>query len=314
MITDAFVAANESAWRLPAGPGRRPVTLCEAADDDEAFVLLTDGIFDAVPLVLADGLERARDVVARLKRRDFYTLVSRPKKLPTLPICAHCSTMTRFTDKFCAECGARTDDRPRARVANANDGKRVFVPALVALTEEAVLSEVLKRLPNGSTVKADHVSVKITSIKHGWKTTVKDRGVRGALIHWETYDPVANVLFFNPKEDVLVGRHFSSDKISSLFIPTITHERVLYCYFKGSDPEDLEALTDAYDAYVATLPGDAHVGTSNPSPSPFPRKRKIRDPDEDDARPAPRDLAFSAMPDIAGRTAAKKGAPQLTSL
>ena len=302
MITDALMAADRSAWRL-AGGDRRPLKLSEAADDAAAFACLTDGILDAIPLLLDDGLEDARAVIARLKRRDFYTLVSGPRKLPTLPLCGGCTRETRFGDKFCAACGAACDDRAKVRIAKRR-GIHVYVPALAHLKASDVKKELVGRC--GGSVAADDVWVNVTSIKHGWKTTVPDQGRPGALVHWETYDPVANVLFFNPKADVVSGRNFSDAKISGLFIPKQTHERVLYCYFKGRDPDQLEALTRAYDAYAATLPGAAgHVGAGNPSPSPFRRKR----PPLGDG-PEPRDLGFghgATIPELVGSDGRPRG-------
>lgn len=302
MITDALMAADRSAWRL-AGGDRRPLKLSEAAADADAFACLTDGILDAIPLLLDDGLEDARAVIARLKRRDFYTLVSGPRKLPTLPLCGGCNRETRFADKFCAACGAACDDRAKVRIAKRR-GVHVYVPALAHLKASDVKRELVGRC--GGSVAADDVWVNVTSIKHGWKTTVPDQGRPGALVHWETYDPVANVLFFNPKADVVTGRNFSDAKISGLFIPKQTHERVLYCYFKGRDPDQLEALTRAYDAYAATLPGAAgHVGAGNPSPSPFRRKR----PPLGDG-PEPRDLGFGSgatIPELVGSDGRPRG-------
>ena len=178
------------------------------------------------------------------------------------------------------------------------------MPALAHLKASDVKRELVDRC--GGSVAADDVWVNVTSIKHGWKTTVPDQGRPGALVHWETYDPVANVLFFNPKADVVAGRNFSDAKISGLFIPKQTHERVLYCYFKGRDPDQLEALTRAYDAYAATLPGAAgHVGAGNPSPSPFRRKR----PPLGDG-PEPRDLGFghgATIPELVGSDGRPRG-------
>jgi len=104
------------------------------------------------------------------------------------------------------------------------------------LRKEDCARAIWERVEPKGFVKEDEILVHLTNITYGWKTRVPDRGDSDE-IHWEVRDPLANVLFFNPKDERDRGYRVGTDHVSGLFLPRATQERVLYCYFKG-DPAD----------------------------------------------------------------------------
>ena len=75
MITDAFLAASESEFRITATSEDgecREFTLGEAASDCGAFTQLRDGLLETLQTSSASGLERTRHILERLNRREFY--------------------------------------------------------------------------------------------------------------------------------------------------------------------------------------------------------------------------------------------------
>ena len=75
MITDAFLAASESEFRITAiseDGTCREFTLGEAASDCGAFTQLRDGLLETLQTSSASGLERTRHILERLNRREFY--------------------------------------------------------------------------------------------------------------------------------------------------------------------------------------------------------------------------------------------------
>lgn len=281
MITDAFLAAEQSDFRVFAlgeDGEQREFTLGEAALDCGAFTQLRDGLLETLQTSSAAGLEGTRDILDRLSRREFYQLVGRGATLPTKPLCAECSSETEPRDKYCAACGASTEARTwdlSRRFVNG-DGRecQVVKPKLLSLTKDDAKAAILAHVEGGVVDEAD-VLIGITDIKYGWADATPD--AHHPRMSWAVRDPLGHVLFFNPKgESANRGYHIASRKISQLFLPKSTHERVLYCYYRG-DPENtsaLRALTEAYEKYTAMLPGPATCGRSNPTPSPFARRRR----------------------------------------
>ena len=198
--------------------------------------------------------------------------------MPTKPLCHECSSETEPRDRYCSACGASTESRrwDLARRFVNGEGRECSVvkPQLLSLSKEDCRRAILERC-EGKDVNDDDVLVGITDIKYGWGYHVPD--AHHDRLAWAVRDPLAHVLFFNPKDDIERGYHIPSGKLSQLALPKSTHERVLYCYYRG-DPSNtaaLRALTEAYEKYTKSLPGSNAAGRSNPTPSPFARKRRM---------------------------------------
>ena len=141
MITDAFLAAHDSEFRITATSEDgtcREFTLGEAASDCGAFTQLRDGLLETLQTSSASGLERTRHILERLNRREFYQEVGRGAILPTKPLCSECSSETEPRDRFCSQCGASTESRrwDLARRFVNNDGRECSVvkPQLLSLS------------------------------------------------------------------------------------------------------------------------------------------------------------------------------------
>ena len=110
------------------------VRLSEAASDPASFVRLTDSIIDEIDNSLCSGLEHAREILDRLKRRDFYTQLPYTVKVPVLPMCPSCNNPTPHEAAYCSHCGASTLARKRVKVKKGN-----FHVSLIIITELLII-------------------------------------------------------------------------------------------------------------------------------------------------------------------------------
>ena len=112
------------------------------------------------------------------------------------------------------------------------------------------------------------VFVHIVDIAHGKKTTVPDPWDPRRM--WKTYDPLARVGFFNPREEEphslkCFGR--GSGGLQGIFRTAETALRTLHCYCKHDDPDAAEALEGALAKWRDKRGAHAQQGTANPTPS-----------------------------------------------
>ncbi len=296
MITDVFVAANATfRMRGPpqaqpradshvpdelSSPGSvggapasepRPLTLDEAARHPASFMLLTDSIIDTIDTSLCPGLEKARHLIERLKRRDFYKELPYRVKLPLLPLCANCGKPTQIEWAHCASCGLSTKSRLKKP---KKPGSNVHVPEGIALTAETAKEGILNVCPDATRLQLKAANdgrgalyVKIVNVTHGKSREMKDpHGIA-----WEVFDPLAKVSFFNPKDDppdkVI---ELKSGALPGIALPSACRDSVLYCYLTCPGPAGNTWETDVNEALRAWGKGKGnreHMGTSNkPSP------------------------------------------------
>ena len=155
MITDALIAAERAGFTVAAGDGR-VLRLSEAALDLKAFSRLTDGVLDAI--ATAPGCDRARSILDRLFRRDFYVPVGVGTTLRTRPLCVSCQAETDPSDRFCAKCGAPTRHREGVDKASGR------LPPGLALTKAAAKKSILALVRPADAVRAEDVEVVATNI------------------------------------------------------------------------------------------------------------------------------------------------------
>jgi len=95
-------------------------------------VKLMDSIVECIGLSCTEGLDKANDLIQRLKERRFYRQVGPPRSIPTEPRCGSdkCGKPTHIDDRFCRECGKDTKDRPHD-LKHIN-GAMVFIPRRTA--------------------------------------------------------------------------------------------------------------------------------------------------------------------------------------
>ena len=260
MVSDIFEHAKNFQFR---GPDDQPCRLVDAVLDPAAYVLLDDTILNEISRSLQPGLEEARTLLRRLKRREFYSQVGEPVKLRMLPRCTNpaCASDTELRDVFCSKCGVSTKDRAKEQCVRRDgakkttDGQPLFQSPDAHLTDDEAKRQILELCdPPLSAEQAASVLVTIVEIVHGKSHEVQDP--HG--IHWQSYDPIARVGFFNPKEEagavagdedeLLLLRYQvkkftrESEGIQGLLIPRSVSLRSLYCYIKA--PRDSEGDGD----------------------------------------------------------------------
>jgi len=241
MITDILYEARES-FSIRDSQGHAKL-LHEAAQEEDAFVRLTDSVLDAIWMSTAKGLERSEELLKRLKSRRFYRQVGTPVTISTLPACAHCGEDTALRDKFCSNCGRSTATRKKCQKKDERTGepRGAFVAAGVMLTSESAKEQILREChaPRGTPVARDEwlatvrrsLYVHIVDIQHGKRTTVEDaHGHR-----WEVYDPLARVGFFNPKQPEKDVVWPTRERLPELYVPSMCFQRTLYCYCKDDE-------------------------------------------------------------------------------
>ena len=159
-------------------------------------------------------------------------------------------------------------------VVNA-DAQSLYTPTLLSVTLTADAESVPPAL-----LCACVAPVHVAS-PAGKKTTVPDP--YDSKRKWKTYDPLACVGFFNPKEEAAdstepVACRHGREQIPGLFLPAAQHVRTLYCYLKASksptdevERERAEVLQGRVEAALDEWKKDrkvgAQLGTSNATPS-----------------------------------------------
>ena len=269
MVSDIFEHANKTFHFR--GPDDQPCRLVDAVLDPAAYVLLDDTILNEISRSLLPGLEEARKLLRRLKRREFYSQVGEAIKLRMLPRCVNpdCASDTELRDVFCSKCGCSTKDRVKEQCVKRDgtkkqiDGKPLYQSPDAHLTDEEAKRQILTWCnPPLSAEQAASVLVTIVEIIHGKSYEVQDP--HGIL--WQSYDPTARVGFYNPKEETstVAGdedellryqvKTFTRDSegIQGLHIPRSVSLRSLYCYIKttrDSEGDGLRANLETALAY-----------------------------------------------------------------
>eukprot|EP00908_Phaeocystis_cordata_P007713 Transcript_18365.p2 GENE.Transcript_18365~~Transcript_18365.p2 ORF type:complete len:387 (+),score=195.96 Transcript_18365:1342-2502(+) len=319
MITDVLHASSAFQFR---GADGEITTLADAVHDPASFVMLTDSVLDMISSSSQTGLERPRELIHRLKSRDFYRQVGDHVKLRLQPQCFGCGCDTEIHWRFCPSCGKPTGCKPgsgkgyaRKKCEIKRKGRAEQVPPKTSASGQSCISS---PLPMAGAVAEDEyeedwaapdydlkaeqakqmildfcepplseeekakVFVHIVDIAHGKKTTVPDPWDPRRM--WKTYDPLARVGFFNPKEAVDGAepeiRHCPREQIPRIFLPAAQHLRTLYCYLKTSQAEAerdatyrehaeelQERVEAALDAWKKDRKVGAQLGTSNATPS-----------------------------------------------
>ena len=286
MITDVLKAAKTFTFRDSNG---NLTKLADAVHDPAAFTTLTDSVLDMIAAHSAEGLDEARALMRRLKSRDFYRQVGDHVKLRMLPTCFECGAETEFAHKFCPWCGRKTSQRGRSSETPVTkmgpDGVERTIwmapddkDGPLGLTNEKAKEQILDCCePELSEAEAEQIFVHIVDIAHGKKTTVADPHDDTKV--WRTYDPVARVGFFNPKEamdgDEPPIKDVPRGQIPGVFLPGSQHLRTLYCYIKTpkreqeQDEEDDELynrIDEALNKWKDTRKIKAQLGTANGTP------------------------------------------------
>jgi len=291
MITDVLKAAQAFTFRDSNGALTQ---LADAVHDPAAFTTLTDSVLDMIAAHSAEGLDAARALMRRLKSRDFYRQVGDHVKLQMLPTCFECGAETEFAHRFCHWCGRKTTHRGRSnrsdpvtKVGPDGVAKTIWLApddkdGALGLTNEKAKEELLECCePLLSEAERERVFVHIVDIAHGKKTTVPDPHDETKV--WRTYDPVARVGFFNPKEaidgDEPPIKDVPRGQIPGVFLPAAQHLRTLYCYLKhdvetsrkepehdDGDDELYNRIDAALDQWKDTRKVKAQLGTANGTP------------------------------------------------
>ena len=104
-------APSPGHWACPAGPAVRRAT---AAPPHAARPRPCRPVWQ----------DEARELVRRLKSREYYQRVGESVKLRMLPRCQHCGGDTEILDQFCRQCAASTASRQRFPVLGKNGQPR----------------------------------------------------------------------------------------------------------------------------------------------------------------------------------------------
>lgn len=279
MITDVFLEANSHFRMRGASSGSPPVRLDEAAHDVRTFVRLNDAIIDAIDLyqpqdeAQAAGLKNAWHLLQRLKKRDFYQQVGEQINIETLPLCGNknCRRGTPIESKFCPHCGQSTALRKGG--GHSKEGWLQAEGMLITEDDarEGILSFVSPHIRE-ELVKHNALLIRIVDIQNGKAKPKTDPH----KYKWFTYDPLAGVGFFNPKQGLAGGGHdeierLDQSKMPKIYMPAASHTKTLWCYLRveGHDVECLHGdewraeLDRALKKWKDHQRLTAQVGTSN---------------------------------------------------
>jgi len=228
MITDLLEEADSAGYVFRGADGKK-TTLSKAARNVENFVLLTDAIVSNMVTSPLPGLEKAREIASRLNKREFYKSVGNAEEIPTLPKCDKCHEQTQIDHKYCLNCGHELKDRHHV-LKKGN----IAVPTATEISTEQATKEILALCnPQLEENERKNVLVHFVTIHHGKKTFKVDHWRQ----KWETYDPVANVGFYNPKADEDKKVSMTREKIGKMFVPDVSFHRTAYCILRNEDTE-----------------------------------------------------------------------------
>eukprot|EP00617_Octactis_speculum_P021775 CAMPEP_0185762242 /NCGR_PEP_ID=MMETSP1174-20130828/21219_1 /TAXON_ID=35687 /ORGANISM="Dictyocha speculum, Strain CCMP1381" /LENGTH=626 /DNA_ID=CAMNT_0028443833 /DNA_START=9 /DNA_END=1889 /DNA_ORIENTATION=+ len=261
MYTDVLCAADETFKVRGPGPQGQPMRLSEAAFIPEAFCTLDDGIFGDINRSCYPGLEKARELLNRIDTRNFYSKVGGNVKIPTLPLCRGCSTETPISMKYCGKCGQKTEDNLEYIFndkSNATNEKKA---------RDKILELCVPELEN-----PNDLFCSIINIQCGKKILVKDPWNSEKQ---KTYDPIANVGFFNPKEAGKI-QVISIDRYDLPSEEDVreTQSKTLYCYLKNGKITD--NIVEAFDKFKKEFRLEVSRGAGNVTQSPSPVLKRRR--------------------------------------
>mmetsp|Transcript_46640 Transcript_46640/g.77138 ORF Transcript_46640/g.77138 Transcript_46640/m.77138 type:complete len:639 (+) Transcript_46640:118-2034(+) len=310
MITDLLLEADRAGFEF-RGENGEPTGLWQAAFSPGSFAQLNDSVLDAIRMSVQPGLDTARELLRRLKAREFYRQIGPAVTLPTLPRCSKCKNETKIADKFCNECGKSTSKRQGKNVNN------VLVPFLAIESAEAIKDELIEiaqaikdDLINDEQIKAtsleqmkvelaqrlrQELAVHLVDIQHGRKCEREDAFGRV----WRDWDPYWGVGFFNPKDPQPMVKSLSMKRVANLFVPSIVHQRTLYCYLRTDEDALAFVATEALKRFcddngLGENLGHANARTPNSSAAtPLSQPRARIDENGNEPRKAPRSLMSS---------------------
>lgn len=173
MITDVLKRACDFTFR---GANGQPTTLADAALDPSSFCQLTDAILEPIWLSLDANTAPARQLYARILRRDVYRQIGPPYTISHLPLCRNpkCRKPTPVHARFCSCCGVSCKGREHTggrEEDGMTDAARPGIPPLLRKTGEDFKEEILSLVSpeHRAQVKqhADEVAVHLVIITHG---------------------------------------------------------------------------------------------------------------------------------------------------
>ena len=68
----------------------------------------------------------------------------------------------------------------------------------------------------------------------------------------QVYDPLANIGFYNPKEEHCVAKKLQREHVGKMYIPAECSQRSLFCYLRDEDSEcDTRRVVEVHSSCVS---------------------------------------------------------------